>query len=342
MASLTRKAPAAFAPHSRLLHRPSLAASRKGITSRRNFHIGAAAGDVVRWTAEGLSSLHGMGLPWYLCIPLTAVCVNFTLRLPLQYYTRRLVFKQIELNPLVTAWASRHQAATPKTEPRFEGMRDMRIAGKIEKSRSRIYKAWGVQRWKVWTPLLGLFPFVLVSESLRRLSGAPVGALSQTLGFNNARASPSDSADSSGLFDASLEQGGGLWFTDLTVMDPYFALPVLCSAILARNSWFRMPTERLRSLLSLDSPNAPEPPIAKIRKAFGRALLAVPFFPLIFADMPSAIFLYWATAFSLTQVNELILDKWFLLPKKTVEKRPPVRQVLPFLRGRSVDPVHKK
>jgi inner membrane protein COX18 len=262
------------------------------------------------------------------------VCVNFTFRLPLQYYSRRLLYKQAKLNPLVTAWTSRHAAVVPAAEgSQTKFMRDVKLAGLVERSRSRIYKTWGVQRWKAFAPLLGFFPFVVVSESLRRLCGAPTGALSHALGAGTS--SSTDNVVSSSLFDASLSQGGSLWFADLTAMDPYFVLPVLCSAILARNSWFKMSTERLRDLLSLDNSGIRQAPIVMLQKALGRALLAVPLFPLLFADLPSAIFLYWAASFSLTQVNDVLLEKLIPKPKKPERIRPPLRPVLPFLRNTS-------
>jgi inner membrane protein COX18 len=296
--------------------------------------VGEALGSVVTSTAQGLSSLHSAGVPWYVCIPIAAACVNFSVRLPLQYYARRLYVEQSKLNPLVAAWASRHNASKIVSNDGHDVIRHQaRISAKIQKSRARIYKLWGVQRWKNWAPLMGMVPFVLVSESLRRLCGAPLGALSQALGLGKVVPSAAEatasvaSTASTPLFDATLSQGGALWFHDLTAMDPYFALPVLCTLILARNSWFRMPKERLRTLLALDNPSASEPPIVRIRKTFGRVLLVVPVFPLIFADLPSAVFLYWASSFSLAWVNETILDFLYPMPQpKEVPKEP--RQAL--------------
>ncbi|KND94555.1 Mitochondrial inner membrane protein COX18 [Tolypocladium ophioglossoides CBS 100239] len=321
-----------FAPIARVTPtRASAANQRQG---RRQFHLGTL-GDAVVWTADGISSMHAAGLPWCLSIPLAAVGVNFSFRLPLQLYTRRLVARRNELHPLVAAWGSRHAAAVPRgCDDAAERTWRLRVAGLTEKSRRRIYKAWGVQRWKTLAPFLSMVPFVVVSEALRRLCGAPMGWISHQLGLANVEPISSALGGSSGLVDQSLAQGGCLWFTDLTAMDPYYVLPLLCSALLARTSWGRLSKDQLRALLTLDgSRKTPKTPMSRVQTAIGRTLLLVPLFPLVFADLPSAIFLYWATTFGLNDVNESILER--LVPKRTpklkaVQKAP---TALSYLRG---------
>lgn len=327
MQSLTRTAkgltPLARAPPTRA----------SATNQRRQFHLGSL-GDAVVWTADGISSLHAAGLPWYLSIPLAAVGVNFSFRLPVQYYTRRLVARRSELGPLVAAWGARHAAAVPRGGGEAaERVWRLRVAGLAERSRRRIYRTWGVQRWKTLAPFLSMVPFVVVSEALRRLCGAPMGWISHQLGLANVERVSSALASSGGLVDQSLAQGGCLWFADLTAMDPYYALPLLCSALLARTSWGRLSKDQLRALLAVGASKTPKTPMSRVQTAIGRTLLLVPLFPLVFADLPSAIFLYWATTFGLNDVNESILER--LVPKRTprlklVQKVP---TVMPYLRG---------
>ncbi|OAQ73310.1 mitochondrial export translocase Oxa2 [Pochonia chlamydosporia 170] len=306
-------------------HRPT--------TSRRQFHL-SAIGDAVVFTADSISSIHNAGVPWYLSIPLVALGVNFSFRLPIQYYTRRLVIKRNELNPLISAWSSRHAAAVPRgKDEQAERLWKLRVAGLTEKSRRRIYKIWGVQRWKTLAPFLSMVPFVVVSEALRRLCGAPMGWISHSIGLASMDKVSSTLSDASGLFNEELARGGCLWFVDLTAMDPYYVLPLLCSALLARTAWGRLSREQLRVLLSLDGSKAPKTPMVRIQTGIGRALLMIPLFPMLFADLPSAIFLYWATTFALNDVNESILER--VVPKrapklKMVQRIPPA---LPYLRG---------
>lgn len=308
--------------------------------SRRHVHL-SALGDAVIWTADGVSALHhAAGLPWYLAIPLVAVGVNLSFRLPIQHYTRRLVVRRAELNPLVSAWASRHAATVPAPTARAgdsieaaERTWRLRVAGLTERSRRRIYKVWGVQRWKTLAPFLSMVPFIVVSEALRRLCGAPMGWISHQMGLANVERVSAALSDSTGLFDQSLAQGGCLWFADLTAMDPYYVLPLLCSALLARTSWGRLSKEQLRALLTVDRSGARIAPISRIQTAIGRTLLLVPLFPIVFADLPSAIFLYWATTFGLNDVNESIIQR--LVPKRTPKLKlgPKAAPALPYLRG---------
>lgn len=305
--------------------------------SKRRLHL-STVGDAVILTADTISAIHNAGVPWYLSIPLVALGVNFTFRLPIQYYTRRLVIRRNELNPLVSAWSSRHAASVPRGAEadveRAERLWRLRVAGLTEKSRRRIYKTWGVQRWKTLAPFLSMAPFVVVSEALRRLCGAPMGWISHQIGLAGVDKLSATLSDTSGLFNADLAQGGCLWFIDLTVMDPYHALPLACSALLARTSWARLSKDQLRALVSLDGSSAtPKTPMVRIQTGIGRALLLIPLFPMLFADLPSAIFLYWAATFALNDVNETILQR--LVPKRTpkfkmVRRVPPT---LPYLRG---------
>ncbi|KAK9445954.1 mitochondrial export translocase Oxa2 [Metarhizium brunneum] len=301
--------------------------------TRRQFHL-SAVGDAVVFTANSISSIHTAGIPWYLSIPLVALGVNFSFRLPIQYYTRQLVIKRSALNPLVSAWSSRHAVSIPRgSSEHAERLWKLRVAGLTEKSRKRIYKTFRVQRWKTLAPFLSMVPFVVVSEALRRLCGAPMGWISHSIGLANMDKVSATLSDASGLFDEGLAHGGCLWFADLTVMDPYYVLPMLCSALLARTSWGRLSKDQLGVLLSLDGSRAPKTPMARIQTGIGRALLLIPLFPMLFADLPSAIFLYWATTFALNDVNESILER--AIPKqapklKMVQRIPPA---LPYLRG---------
>ncbi|KAG5940568.1 hypothetical protein E4U53_007568 [Claviceps sorghi] len=327
------------------LARTRLYVTRSPPSTQRRLHLGAV-GDAVVLTADGISAIHGVGIPWYLSIPLVAVAVNLTCRLPIQYYTRRLVVRRSELHPLVSAWSARHAAAVARPSgqqggaavQQSERQRRLRAAGLTEKSRRRIYKTWGVQRWKTLAPFLSMVPFVVVSEALRRLCGAPTGWISHRIGLASWDADAGAGAalsDTSGLFDAQLAQGGCLWFVDLTAMDPYYLLPLTCSALLARTSWGRLSRDQLGALLSLRGPSssARSTPMGRIQMTIGRVLLLTPLLPILFADLPSAIFLYWATTFALNDVNESILQK--LVPRrapklKMVQRVPPA---LPYLRG---------
>ncbi|KAK5997308.1 hypothetical protein PT974_02663 [Cladobotryum mycophilum] len=328
-----------FTTHGRGLHiRPIQAPftpHMKTIPGRRSFHLNTV-GDAVIFTADSISFIHHAGVPWYLTIPLVALGVNFSFRLPIQYFTRRLVVTRNKLTPLVKAWSSRHAATVPVPAgggEQAERVWRLRVSGLTERSRARIYKAWGVQRWKSLAPFASMVPFIVVSEALRRLCGAPLGWISHTLGLGNVEAVSSVIETSKRFLDPCLTDGGCLWFTDLTAMDPYYALPVLCSALLAKTSWGRLSKEQLRALLTISPSKLPQTPITRIQTAVGRTLLLIPLFPILFADLPSAIFLYWASTFAMNEVNEAILER--ILPKAsaTLTTAQKGRVVFPYLQG---------
>ncbi|CAI6097087.1 hypothetical protein V2G26_015927 [Clonostachys chloroleuca] len=311
-----------------------ISASRPGCLSfggRREYHpIVHTFDHAATWTAEAIASIHNAGLPWYLTIPLVAAGVNFTFRLPMQYYARNLAAKRNQLTPLVNAWAWRHRiqefAATPGKQVDSHA-RNLASLRAIRSSRRRLYRSWGVQIWKSFLPLTTMFPFVLASEALRRLSGVSVYMGLVTVGE---KASAATSTAASALVDPSLTQGGLLWFTDLTVADPYFGLPLLCTAVLASTSWGSLGIDRIRVLVGAGGSQAGTSPMTR---GFQRVLLAVPLFPLVVAHLPSAIFVYWLTSFSLTYFNDLILKKIFPMAKARLQPpnmgRSHVRSYLP-------------
>lgn len=274
-------------------------------SGRRNFSIASTVGA----TTDALTWAHvDLGMPWYVVIPLLALGVNVTMRFPLQYYAAHLREKRKSLNPLLMAWGQKHGAAITREQGHQlpERILNLRIASAIERSKARIYKNWGVQRWKGFAPLLSIIPFLTVSEALRRKCGAPMGWFSQTIGLSN--------ASSANMLDPSLTNGGCLWFTDLTAVDPYMGLPLICSGILMLNFWGKMPKERVMALLSI-KPSDPSKQVTlnRLQKLLGRTLLIVPITPLLLTDLPSALFLYWVSSFALTTVNQEIIDR--IVPK---------------------------
>ncbi|KAF4337881.1 mitochondrial export translocase Oxa2 [Fusarium beomiforme] len=304
----------------RLISRPTILSSLTSsspCTNRRNFSVASAIGETVTMTADALSWAHSAGVPWYVAIPLLAVGVNATIRFPLQLYSARLREARKPLDPLIAAWARRHAMDSSLNNPDVpERLRMLRLSGAVEKSRRRIFKAWGLQRWKSMAPLLGMVPFVAISEALRRKCGAPLGWISHKIGLGN-----TGLGDWSSMFDESLVDGGLFWFTNLASADPYYGLPIICSWILVWSTWARMPKQQLQVLLRLQPPGTKMMVTSRLQQLLGRTMLMMPILPLLFADLPSAIFLYWGTSFALTRVNEFIIQR--LVPSKTPDLRVP-------------------
>ncbi|PFH60474.1 hypothetical protein XA68_10908 [Ophiocordyceps unilateralis] len=288
---------------------------------RRHSHFGL----VIASTADAISSLHAIGLPWYLVIPLVAAGVNFSIRLPIHLYVSNLNRTRRELRPLLAAWHARHmgsgtQGLEAVAAPNFES----RVAALNKKSRDRIFKEWRVQQWKSFMPILSVGPFLVVSQALRALCGAPSMA-------------SSDIDTASGLFHQSLADGGCLWFVDLTAQDPYYALPLLCTALIAKNIWGRLSKDDFREVFALND-TRPKSPMHRLKLGVTRIML---FFPLVAAAsayLPSAVFLYWTTTFGLGSVNSAIAT--WRAPKieagseiSLPQKPPRIHANLPYLRG---------
>lgn len=303
---------------------PSTTTSIHPPTCRRQLHV-ASFGEIVSWTAESMSGVHTAGVPWYLTIPMVAVAVNATFRLPTQYYARKLQAKRKELSPLGSVWAIRHaqRIYSSQNVSMSSNLAALRISSATQKSLSRIYKAWGVQRWKSFMPLISIVPFIIVSESIRKLCGASSAWIKNSTA-NEAIDKLTGAVQS---VDPSMAEGGLWWFTDLTVSDPYYALPVLCSVILAQRTGMTMSLDQLRSLFTVN-PEKRLAPIDRMQQVFGRLFVVMPILPLLFSHLPSAVFLYWLSSFSLQNINEFILTKMIKPPKsltfmKSVTPDPP-------------------
>ncbi|PHH75178.1 hypothetical protein CDD80_2590 [Ophiocordyceps camponoti-rufipedis] len=293
-------------------------ASNAQTAGRRHFHFG----QVIASTAQVLSSVHALGVPWYYIIPLVAAGVNFSVRLPIHLYVSSIDRRRRQLAPLLYAWTIRHSRGHPHQPDALDFARS--AASLAKKSRKRIYKTWGVQSWKYFLPLLSTAPFLVVSQALRGLCGTP------TLAFL-------DAESVRGLFDRSLTDGGCLWFVDLTAQDPYYCLPLLCSALAALNTWSKFSKQDIKELFTLND-TLSRAPLKSMKLGLTRLTLFFPMIAIIYAYLPSAIFLYWATTFGLGSVNAA-LSRWFTpvmdigIQVMPPQKTPRFRANLPFLRG---------
>lgn len=299
----------------RRLARPVLRSKTVFTTSncqsiRRQSTILNGLGSTVAFTAESLSHLHTAGLPWYIVLPLVATSLNFTIRLPAQWLARYYRLRKSEVRPLKSAWMIQATQKYRRSAP-TSGLKDLPKAFSWMRESSRIYKDFGVSPWKTWsTFLVPMVPFVLVSEAVRRLAGSPMTWIGQKLGLD--RFLDLLEPGTSRLVDGSLSEGGILWFTDLMAADPYGGLPLMCALSLGWSSWSRLSAERLKELLSVDDRNMNT--LRRASNALGRVLLVIPLFPLLFWNLPSAVFLYWAPTFAFNGINDTLLKRW--LPER--------------------------
>ncbi|KAM3449536.1 hypothetical protein MY3296_006850 [Beauveria thailandica] len=221
--------------------RPSILSPSSCRQPQRRTIVNEALTPLIDSTAHVFTSIHAAGVPWYLTIPLVALGINVGVRLPMQLYMQSLDRRRNAIKPLVVAWSNRH-ASAPLSGPPHR--KSVHVARQTEKSRKRLYEAWGVSLWKQLIPLSSTLPFVVVSEALRRLSGVSMFDSAVTLGTGEVVANAPGT-----VVDLSLHTGGCLWFTDLVAADAVLGLPLICSVLLAANLLSRMSVEQWRNVL---------------------------------------------------------------------------------------------
>lgn len=298
---------------------------------------------VVDSASSLFTSIHGAGVPWYLTIPLVALGINTAIRLPTQLYMQKLDNKRAAVKPLLVAWMTRH-AGTPFRGPLAK--KPLHVTKQAEKSRRRLYRAWGVQTWKMFIPLTSMLPFVIVSEALRRLSGVSLytsGAAASTTADASISAAKAAGevlaqAPITGA-DASLSTGGCLWFPDLMATDPYLGLPLVCSALLAANIFSRMSAADWHKALLEHRPA--ETVLQKFARGLLRLSIFVPIFPLCFTYLPTSVFLYWTANFALQLVN-VNLVKRILHKKESLLQWKPLEPKIVAYVNRQGNTVQKK
>ncbi len=315
-------------------------------TSSRPFSIQPFVEVSVATTQHLFTELHVLtGTPWYMTIPLIALSINLVGRLPISLYTRSVAQRRATLSPLLRAWYSRHAkdlSATPGSQEELRKKTDKRF----KTTTKRMYKEWGVQRWKDFS-FLGILPLWLTGiEAMRRLSGGSKGLLgtlfSGSEGLETAPATsaamvttaetletPAENAlsmpeavsasqsiltDFPSGADPSLLTEGCLWFPDLTVADPLHILPLMLSAVLL---WRLLPSNRLGfEVLFGTRPPPSNTPTQTYGRPLHRALLvlAVLVGPATM-NLPAAVHLYWISSAVITNVQSDVINRLMKLPK---------------------------
>ncbi|GAV08594.1 hypothetical protein RvY_18259 [Ramazzottius varieornatus] len=226
---------------------------------------------------QGMDYMHSTtGMPWWACIVVATVMV------------RALLF------PLVVK-AQRNAAYLQQNMPEMQQiqlkMSDARSRGDVYGSAQAAGELQAFMKRTGFNPLKSMIPGLLQAPvfmsfffALRGMANAPV---------------------------ASMEQEGALWFTDLTVADPYFALPIMTAATLYLVIEFGV--EGTGQSVQMQQMH--------LMKYFMRT---IPFVSLIFTSyFPTAMLCYWFTSnlISLGQVGLLkipVIRKALKIPPKVV------------------------
>lgn len=209
-----------------------------------------------------LTGVHDVtGLPWWLTIGVTTVSVRLAF-VPLQIFQSRSIARMSAIKPQMDELTTRmRESSALGTEKGFND------STKAQKALGALLAKNGVQPWMTMVGAFGQIPVWLTFFFTMRHLVRPDGGL-------------------------GLDMGGTLWFTDLTMRDPYYILPIVCGGT-------------FYSMVQLGDPGqAPGVPVDE-RQAMMRTMMkgaAVVMVPAT-AWFESGVFVYWISTnmFAMTQ-----------------------------------------
>lgn len=241
-------------------------------SQKRNFGAADAVGYLLKGSELLITNIHEVtATPWFISLPLVAVVVSATIRVPLNLYTNSVQRRKAKLGPLIQAqYALIGLGLRRKAVPNV-----MERVTKSVKTRSKkMFEAFAVHETRsIWGGLISLPIFLSNLEVIRTMCGGPRGLLGSILyGWQGrdaagttgsetaaAGAAASSTTPNTGLespvaelpsntnitdlttspdilnpltLEPSFASGGCLWFPDLLVPDPYHILPFAVSGLL--------------------------------------------------------------------------------------------------------------
>lgn len=242
------------------------------------------AGLLASPSATLMSTLHDVGLNWWVVLPLTAFSMRTLVILPfLQIPYRKALARQALLKPLLDAKTSlirrqqRHAIAQLRNSSRAQQVVvNIRYMRAIASARNKISKQYNAVPRPLWTRLGAFCVLLVASEAIRRMSGQDRGLLSllfwpfaatdataideatsksiekPTETAHDAQVKANDSKTLHSWYQPSLKTGGLSWWChDLTKPDAKLYLPFIFSGTFAASVYFAPRAPRTR-----DGPNA--------------------------------------------------------------------------------------
>jgi YidC/Oxa1 family membrane protein insertase len=204
-----------------------------------------------------LSNVHTVtGLPWWESIMLTTVGIR-TVMLPLMLMQIKNTYRLSQARPEIEALLARLKEEQARGNAEATAQYQKQVMGVWARHKAHPAKSFG--SLVVQAPL-----FIGFFSALRGMAAAKV---------------------------PSLAEGGALWFTDLTVADPTYALPCLASAT------FLLTIEAGAADGMEGQPDKLKSRMKNVMR--GVAVVIVPFT----LNLPAAVFMYWTASnlFSLAQ-----------------------------------------
>ncbi|KAI1389149.1 uncharacterized protein F4822DRAFT_270846 [Hypoxylon trugodes] len=313
----------------------------------RSFHLRSMLVVASQVTQETIIHLHSVThIPWFLWIPCVSLGISLVFRLPSKVYTRRITQRRATYLPVIQAWSWRIQKNIAEEKVWPSRVKD-EIRKRYKDVTKRIYRNAGLQEWKLYTGILS-FPFWIIGiDCIRRICGGPKGIVGNILtrpsdakisGTQETVQAATSQTDNMGasidgvlatatenirnLPDPSITWEGCLWFTDLSVSDPYHILPTALSTMLVINL---LPKTKkgIWQLLGLKYENQPviETQSAQIQLRLRRIviLLSAMIGPLT-ADLPAALHLYWLTSAVMHAITDWVMSRLMPIKARGVER----------------------
>ncbi|PSR85560.1 60Kd inner membrane protein-domain-containing protein, partial [Coniella lustricola] len=332
-------------------------------SQRRQFSAGDVAGGLLKASEFLITNVHEVtGTPWFISIPLVAIVVGTTVRLPLTLYSHRMASRRASLVPLIQA-----ETAMVGLGLRKKATSNLMVTVRkaMKKRTTNLFATFAInERNSVFGGLLSLPIFVSNIEVLRRMCGGPRGLLG-TLLFTSSTPDPATVVEATGNasatlaadlspstdlsaavtpstadsiasvhLDSTLANGGCFWFPDLLVPDPYHILPMAVSAVLVMHAIPDTSAAR-RELFGL-SPVAGNKNSVLFGQSLSRRIIQRTLLVASLAigpvtmDLPCALHVYWLASASFSLAVRKVINAVLPLPKSTV--RPCQGNEMPLLR----------
>ena len=243
--------------------------------------------------SDVFSVAHSYGAPWALAIPITTVALKFVTMRWTHFKVQKANMDSHMVKPFQMAYnnIAKNQSAIP-SDQREEFLFWMKYWKHGAKTRYGI-KRYGV----VWPVGLQIGIWLLVTDCLRYMLGAPLGILSRIYPQSIAPINPAY------LLDPSLTTEGIPFIcSSLASPDPTVILPITLATIMFINMK-RSASPLLRSVMQRS------PVQAKIAEYIPHTIfLSLPF---IISHVPAGLVLYWiSSALSSTLINRILSTKY--------------------------------
>lgn len=189
-----------------------------------------------------INGVHNLSeLPWAASLPLTALLTGALVIFPFQCYSRKITTNLQRLAPSLEEAVRVAQVKATKANPGRTAREKESIIYADSRRAVRVFRRQhGLQTWKNYLIFMRLPIWLVVMETLRRMTGTEQGMLglvwksitrghSPDLGTSDAAVIPVES---------SFVAEGMLWFPNLLLPDPSLLLPFMLSATLLTSAYY--------------------------------------------------------------------------------------------------------